>query len=344
MGMEIITAGFYTTVQDEGRYGYQQFGMPVSGAMDLYSMHLANILVGNEWGTEVLEATVMAPKVRFTESNIFAVTGAEVRVSLSGMPLESSRAYLAQAGDVLEITPAQKGCRIYIAIAGGFSLPKVMGSKSTYVKGKIGGLEGRPLRAGDSLSFANPVTELPNLAYRKAPVSYLPELEGCRTIRLILGPQDNCFSQTGIETVFHGEYTVSNDSDRMGYRLSGEKVEHAPENDGNIISDPIAFGSVQVPGHGNPIIMMADRQTTGGYTKIGTVATADLPKIAQMKSGDCLRFAACNVATAQRVYRKQVAALRKLEKNLNRTEIIGQWTMGLQIDGKSYSVEIAENR
>ncbi|MGI5959521.1 MAG: biotin-dependent carboxyltransferase family protein [Massiliimalia sp.] len=342
MGIEFLNGGFYTTVQDAGRHGYQQFGMPVSGAMDLYSMRLGNLLVGNDWNTECLEVTVLGPKIRFTKSNFFAVTGGECSVTLSGVPIQTYKAYLAQAGDVLELSAAVKGSRIYLCFAGGFSLPSVMGSKSTYVKGKIGGIEGRACKAGDILSFASPKTALSNQDHRRIPYSMRPSLEKEQTVRVILGPQEDAFSQVGIDTLLTQPYQVCPDSDRMGYRLEGPVIEHAPSQDGNIISDAISFGAIQVPGHGKPIIMMAERQTTGGYTKIGVVISADLPKVAQMKAGDVLRFAACSVEEAQAIYREQDKQLHSLKHLWEQEMIEKSADLDIQVNGKPFSIQISE--
>lgn len=342
MGIEFLNGGFYTTVQDRGRQGYQKSGMPVCGAMDWYHLYLGNLLVGNSWGTECLEATVLGPKLRFDQANFFAVTGAECQVTLSGRPLQQHKAYLAQPGDVLELSAATAGSRVYLAFAGGFALPQVMGSKSTYVKGKIGGVEGRPCRAGDKIAFAAPRTSLPNQDYRVIPESMRLPMKGEQLIRVILGPQQDSFTQEGIRTFASEAYEVSADSDRMGYRLEGPAIRHALHADGNIISDAISFGAIQVPGHGKPIIMMADRQTTGGYTKIGSVISVDLPKIAQMKAGDALRFCLCEVQEAQRLYREQMQQLENLRQLWDTKTLAASSSLRLTVDGQEFSVQVAE--
>lgn len=317
MGVEIINGGMLTTVQDAGRYGYQQFGVTVSGSMDVYHHNLANLLVGNPPGCEVLESTILPPTLRFTQDNIFALCGAPVEGDLAGAPIRMHKAYLAHAGDVLTLGAAARGCRTYLAFAGGLDVPAVMGSKSTFLKGGIGGYEGRALQAGDRIAFSAPKTALPNLPFREIHESMIHNFAPEQTIRLIPGPQMGAFSGEGVSALLGTPYRVTQNSDRMGYRLEGERVCHAPDQDGNIISDAITKGAVQVPGHGQPIIMMADRQTTGGYAKIGHVVSVDLPRVAQLRPGDVIHFALCDVAEAQEWVRLRTHKLRALRRVLD---------------------------
>lgn len=322
MGIKILTPGVLTTVQDAGRFGYQQFGVAASGSMDMYHHGLANILVGNPFTAEALECTMIGPTFRFTQDNIFAICGAPVSATLDDEPIEMNKAYLGTSGAVVKMGPASKGCRTYIAFSGGFDIPFVMGSKSTYIKGEIGGLEGRALQTGDRIGFVAPKTSLPNMEFRRAHSSLIHDFEPTQTIRIISGPQLEAFSGEGFSTLLSKPYTVTSSSDRMGYRLDGAKIKHASGCDGNIISDAITKGAIQVPGHGQPIIMMADRQTTGGYAKIGHVITVDLPLVAQLRAGGVIRFALCDVETAQKLLNERIEKLKSFRKLLDQNVIL----------------------
>jgi biotin-dependent carboxylase-like uncharacterized protein len=341
--------GMLTTVQDQGRIGYQRYGMPVCGAMDHYAMELANILVGNPRSEAVIEATVMGPTIVFDEAEIFAISGGDFGPTLNGQPIENDRAYLAEAGDILSLPLAKRGARAYIAFAGGLDLEEVMGSRSTFLKGGVGGLEGRAIRDGDRINLRAPCDWLPDLEDRFVPEKLLPALSDRVTVRFTYGPQDDLFSAIGKRTFAKSEYTLSDKSDRMGFRMDGPAVERAAGSDGNIISDGICFGAIQIT-NGQPIVMMADRQTTGGYPKLGCVITADLPLLAQLKAGDRVRFRPVSVAAAQAVYRRQRKALDDLEKRFlarltpepepQPEPLSGRYL--IHVDGKEYDICIEE--
>ena len=251
--------GLLTTVQDFGRTGYQRYGMPVCGAMDRFAMALANLLVGNPQGEAVVEATVIGPTIVFEEPEIFAVSGGDFGPTLNGEPIEINRAYRAAAGDTLALPMAKSGARAYIAFAGGLDLEEVMGSRSTFLKGGIGGLSGRPVQDGSEIGLRAPVDDLPDLEDRYVPADLLPAYGNAVEVRFTYGPQDDLFSAAGKQTFTKSEYTLSDKSDRMGFRMDGPAVERAAGSDGNIISDGICFGAIQVT-NGQPIVMMADRQ------------------------------------------------------------------------------------
>ncbi len=308
MGITILKGGLLTTVQDTGRRGYQRYGMSVSGAVDLRSCIYANILVGNPDSEAVLEATLFGPQIEFTSRSVIAVTGGNLSPVLNGVPMPMYRAVRIEKGDILAFGNPKSGCRAYIAFAGGLAIPPAMGSRSTYLKAGLGGYEGRKLAEGDEIAFRHPASCPANTdrRYMEPPV-----LNGAYTVRVLPGPQEDRFTEEGMKTFLSGTYTVTNEFDRMGCRLSGPKIEH--RTDGNIISDGISFGAVQVPDGGEPIVMLADRQTTGGYTKIACVISADLPLIAQCKAGDTIRFTATDIETAQDAYieqQKKYASLR----------------------------------
>lgn len=310
--IKIISPGLLTTLQDGGRYGYQQFGVPVCGAMDRWSLNLANQLVDNHPDEGALEITYMGPTLEFKTGCVFALCGGRFEARLDGVPVEMARACSAAPGSVLEIGAVKEGFRGYLAVAGGFDAAPVLGSRSTYLKGGFGGVEGRKLQKDDVLSLRAPAAWLPFMEQRVyEPETWRYALED-RPIRVVLGPQQERFSVKGIETFLSEEYTVTQESDRMGYRLDGKAIEYAEGCDGNIISDGIVMGAVQVPS-GKPIIMMADRQTTGGYSKIATVITADLPLLAQKQAGGKLRFEAVTAREAAAIRRRMQGFLKRLE-------------------------------
>ena len=309
--------GLLTTVQDLGRFGYQRYGMPVCGAMDRFALELGNILVGNPRDEAAIEATVAGPTLLFETPEIFAVTGGDFGPALNGAPIENNRAYLAQRGDVLSLPLVRRGARAYIAFAGGLDVESVMGSRSTCLRAGIGGLDGRAIRDEDRIGLRAPRAVCPDLADRVAPSSLLPAYGNRVTVRFTFGPQDELFIPAGKRVFCRGEYVLSAQSDRMGYRLEGPAVEKTPDSDGNILSDGICFGAIQIT-DGQPIVMMADRQTTGGYPKIGCVIAADLPLMGQLKTGDQVRFRPVSVAAAQEVYRRQRQRLDAFENTFGK--------------------------
>ncbi len=341
--------GMLTTIQDLGRIGYQRYGMPVCGAMDRYAMELANILVGNPRSEAVMEATITGPTILFEEPEIFAITGGDFGPTLNGQPIENGRAYLAQAGETLALPMARRGARAYMAFAGGLDIEEVMGSRATFLKGGVGGLNGRPIRDGDRIGLRCPCRWLPDLAARFLPEKLRPALQNRVEVRFTYGPQDDLFSAAGKQTFTRSEYALSDRSDRMGFRLDGPEVERAAGSDGNIISDGICFGAIQIT-NGQPIVMMADRQTTGGYPKLGCVISADLPLLAQLKAGDKVRFRPVSAAAAQAVYRRQQKTLDDLEKKfLARLEpepepgpepLSGRFL--IHVNGEEYDIYIEE--
>ena len=315
MGICAQRGGPLTTVQDKGRLGYQNLGFSASGAMDRRALRLANLLLDNEENAAVLEVTMVGPKFTFESPNCFVLTGADLKASLNGQVLETNRVYAAGAGDVVDFPQSfpSRGARAYIGFAGGLDLPPLMGSRSTYLKGKMGGLEGRGLKAGDRLEFLAPRSQLPNLEKRRLPEDFEAVYGGRQVkIRVILGPQEDSFTPEGLELFLHQPYRVTPNSDRMGSRLDGPVIPHKGRAD--IISDGIAFGAIQVPSEGKPIILLADRQSTGGYTKIANVITVDLPKVAQRMVGDEIRFEAVSVEQAQQWLRQEEDALEKAAK------------------------------
>lgn len=315
MSITILNPGLLTTVQDFGRIGYQQFGVPVSGVVDPRAMSIANILVDNPEDEAVLECTMLGPQIRFDAPNAIAITGGDLGPTIDNQPIPNYAAIRVEAGQVLRFAGLRSGCRAYIAFAGGLDIAPVMGSRSTYMKAKIGGVEGRKLQKDDVIKFRKPNPDLRGLNIRHISPEFVPRLE--YKIRVVLGPQDDMFTEHGIETFLSESYVVTPEFDRMGCRLDGEIIEHKGES-GDIISDGIAFGAIQVPTAGKPIIMLSDRQTTGGYTKIANVISADFRILAQLKAGDRVRFAQVSIAAAQDALLTQRAALKTLRTAVSR--------------------------
>ena len=282
MGIKIQQSGLYTSVQDFGRIGYQDLGFSVCGAMDKRSLAIGNLLVGNKEDEAGLEITLIGPKIKFTEENFIAITGGDLNPKLNGKEVSMYKAIFVNKDDVLSFENAKTGARAYIAFCGGLEIEKVMGSKSTNVKCSLGGYKGRTLKEGDFIKFSSPKTYLTNYLSRRLDFKLREEQE--IVLRVILGPQDDAFTNKGIITFLNEKYEVTKEFDRMGCRLDGPEIEHKSSAD--IISDGIVLGSIQVPSHGKPIIMLSDRQTTGGYTKIATVISVDIEKLAQSKTGD----------------------------------------------------------
>lgn len=344
MGFVTENPGVLTTIQDEGRYGYEQFGMSPAGPMDGTAFRTANLLVGNPEGESALEATVLGPTLRFDQDNVIAVTGADMAPALNGQPCPMYQAVSVKAGDQLKLGAAKTGCRAYIAFAGGLDVPPVMGSRATALQNKVGGYQGRKLAKGDAVGFRTPNPSLP--LPRTAPV---PAPAGREvTIRVILGPQDDMFTKEGLDTFLSQPYTVSKDFDRMGCRLEGPVIQH--KTDGNIISDGMVTGAIQVPTSGQPIIMLAERQTVGGYTKIATVISTDLPLVGQRKTGDVIRFQAVSVEEAHRAWRETNRELEELKANLDRPRPVqpqlvqpAGTTYKVTVNGRSYQVQVVKH-
>lgn len=313
MGIIVENPGIQTTVQDEGRFGYQQFGVSPAGPMDTQSFYIANILAGNRRGESALEITFMGPELKFEKDNIIAVSGANVSPSVNGEAIPMYQAVLVHAGDTLSFGVASGGSRAYIAFSGGLDVPVVMGSKATLMRNKLGGVEGRKLEKGDRIGFCCPRTTLPNMEMRRMEPEVFPQ--GDITLRVVTGPQDSAFTEEEVRKFFWYSAVITNESDRMGIRLEREEpLKHIK--DGNILTDGVAFGSIQVPTNGQVIIMMADRQTTGGYTKIGTVISVDLPKLAQAQPGYKVHFVRVGIQLAQELYLRNKKKLKNLEKKL----------------------------
>ena len=310
MGIRILKAGMLTTVQDLGRTGYQSQGFSVAGVMDVRSFKIANLLLDNPENEAVLEFTLIGPTLEFTSATIIAITGGDFQPMLNDEPAPMYTAIYVNKGDILKFGSAKTGSRGYIAFSSYLDIPVVMGSRCTNLKSKIGGFKGRKLQAGDYIGFRIKRRYMRFFLSRKLEPEKFDD--DSVKVRVVMGPQDSKFSKQGIETFLSSEYTVTSEFDRMGCRLDGAYI--APKESSDIISDGIAFGSIQVPAHGKPIILLADRQTTGGYAKIATVASVDIPKIVQRKTDHKIRFEAITVQEAQKLYLKEQKELDKMRK------------------------------
>ncbi|WP_195443312.1 biotin-dependent carboxyltransferase family protein [Peptoniphilus harei] len=307
--IDVINGGILTTIQDSGRYGYQELGIPTSGVMDDYNYRLANILVGNKLDEAVLEMTYFGPTLKFNEDLTLAITGSDMNPKINGQPAPMFETIKVKAGDTLQFGKVNEGVRGYLAFGGSIDVPVVNGSKSTHIKTKMGGIDGRALKPKDTLNIVGSKDK----TMRRIPENYLPKFNHCNLLRVVLGPQDDYFTEKGIHDLFRsGGYQVTKDFDRMGIRLKGTSIEHKETAD--IISDGTTFGSIQVPANGQPIILVADRQTTGGYTKIGNVITPDLHKLAQMSFLDKILFQKVTIDEAQKAtldYRNKFETIKK---------------------------------
>lgn len=310
--IEVLKPGMLTTVQDLGRTNYQIYGISACGAMDKQSLRLANALVGNADSEAGLEITLTGPDLKFLNDGIIAITGADLSPKLNETSIAMWRSHAVRREDRLTFGPSRDGCcRAYVAVAGGIDTPVVMGSKSTFLRGEFGGFEGRQLKQADVLAIGSRGRIAPNFRQRILPRGSVPDYRTDRPIRFIAGPQADSFEESAFRSFTGGAYRIAPESDRMGYRLVGEPLIHRDGPD--IISDYIAFGSIQVPGNGQPIVMMADCQMTGGFTKIGCVITADLPYLAQKKPGDDIRFQQIDIEQAHAEWLLQERELSLLQ-------------------------------
>lgn len=301
--IRILEEGVQTTIQDLGRWGQLRYGVPPSGPMDRTPFVLANRLVGNPDGAAGLECTYMGPRFEVGLPCAIAVTGANMPVTVNRQEAPAWTTIELRPGDVVKLGPARVGIRTYVAFSGGIDVPEVLGSRATYLRGRLGGLQGRALRRQDPLSLI----AAPMPPRRRVREQAIPVIEVEPVVRVVLGPQADRFTAAGIETFLSAGYEMLQQSDRMGARLRGPRIEHARGHD--IISDGIALGSIQVPGDGQPIVLLVDRQSTGGYTKLATVCSVDIGRVGQVRPGGTLRFRAVDLAEAHQALRQTRASL-----------------------------------
>jgi antagonist of KipI len=287
--LTVVRAGMLTTIQDLGRWGFQANGVPVAGPMDAYSHALANRLVGNPPTAAAIEVTLIGPELQGNGEIVCAVAGATFALTAGDVAMSMHIAFTLRSGERLRFGPRSAGARATLAVRGGIDVPSVFDSRATSLISRMGPFGGRALRAGDVLPI-DPVTTL-GTPGAGSPVVPLPLTGGGARLRVVVGPQEPFFTPAAYQTLFGSRYIVTPASNRMGYRLEGAQLEHAGRAD--ILSDATPLGSIQVPASGQPILLMADRQTTGGYPKIGVVISADIPLAGQLAPGDWVEFAPC---------------------------------------------------
>jgi len=305
--VEVLSPGMLSTIQDLGRFGYQKYGVSVSGAMDKFAIRVGNLLVGNNEGAAAIEMTVLGPKLKLHSDLTVAFTGGDFCPQVNGNTVPMWQPLALMQGDIISFSRKSPKCgfRAYMTASGGIDVPLVLGSRSTHLLSKLGGL-GRPLAKGDGLQVFRSATQP---AYRGLRADQIPEYGNDWEIRVLPGPQDDYFKDNGLETFYSETYQITPEANRMGYRLKGPLVEHRQGAD--ILSDATPPGSIQVPGDGMPIILLADCQTTGGYSKIGAVISPDQDKLAQAAIGDRLRFQKVDIAQA---YLERDAMEEKIRK------------------------------
>jgi len=330
VSIKVIRPGLLTTVQDLGRYGYQKHGVIVSGAMDSYSLRLANLLVGNKESEAALEITLMGPSLIIEKGTLFSITGGDLSPTINGEPVPLWRPVYLREKSVLQFGACKSGCRAYLTVAGGYKIPEIMGSKSTYQRAGIGGFKGRILQKDDVLEVGDLreesihiIKQLKKESLSNTFVStawylgsgLIPKDSEHTTVRVMPGREFEEFSEESKNEFFNSPFDITPQSDRMGYRLSGVtlKLQEPLE----MISEAVSLGTIQVPPDGNPIILLADRQTTGGYPKIGQLAAVDISRIAQVKPGDKIMFKKISLGEAEKLYIDREKYIRSLKTAVN---------------------------
>ncbi|MCG3755704.1 biotin-dependent carboxyltransferase family protein [Amycolatopsis sp. Poz14] len=320
MPIEVRQPGLATTIQDAGRNGYYDVGIPPSGALDQYSYSVANRLVGNDPGAAVLECVYMGPELHFTEDTVIAITGAELPPKLNGEERPLWEAFAVKAGDVLTFGFCKRGARAYIAVSGGVDVPVVLGSRSTYGLGKLGGISGAPLVAGDVI----PVGAGTGVAGRALPESLRPALSKEIEVRVVMGLYDHVLTDAGRATFLDTDWTLTPVADRVGFRYQGAQLETKPrtppfgagQDPSNIVDAPYPIGSIQVPGGVEPIILHRDAVSGGGYMMVGTVLSGDLDLVAQSAPNTRTRFVAVELDEALAIRREYRARTQRAAESL----------------------------
>ena len=324
MSISILKAGLLTTIQDKGRYGYQKYGVVVSGAMDSFSMRLSNIIVGNNENEAVLEITLIGPEVKIKKGNLISITGADLSPTINGIKVPMGRPVYLNEDCILKFGACIYGCRAYLSIAGGLD----MESKSTYIRGGIGGKHGRALKNGDEISIAEKndlskriIKKLFDGKSKKAftyPKWYIKEAifknSENNEIRVLEDRQFDDVSYESIDKFFDSEFVIDSKSDRMGYRVNGPEIKF--KHDIEMISGEVSFGTIQIPPDGNPIILLADRATAGGYPKIARVIYYDFQRIVQRKPSEKIKFKRITIEKAEDLYLEREKYIEDLKKSI----------------------------
>jgi biotin-dependent carboxylase-like uncharacterized protein len=306
--LEILSPGIMTTVQDLGRYGYGRYGVAPSGALDSFSLRIANLLVGNSEDQACLETMLLGPGIKVLTDVVIAVTGGDLQPKKNKQPIEMWRSHAFKKDDVLSFGNAVSGFRAYIAVAGGIGVVRVMGSHSTNLPSGFGGYQGRTLKTKDILLCDAPRGSINGTGGVLKP-EWIPIYSDQWKLRVVWGPQDDHFPVDSRGAFLKEVYRMSQDSDRTGIRLEGQEIRCKPDIEASIISEGVISGSIQVPGDGKPIIILGET-VTGGYRKIATVISADLPVLGQMRPGDGIQFGAVTLDEAY-------LALQEMENRIN---------------------------
>ncbi|MGG1514321.1 biotin-dependent carboxyltransferase family protein [Paenibacillus oryzisoli] len=318
MAFDVIKPGLLSTLQDEGRFGYRKHGVIVSGPMDAFAHRAANVLVGNPAGAATLEMTWIGPQLIARSDMLLAICGGDLDAHVDGEPAPLWRPWVIPAGSMLELRHAVHGCRAYLAVGGGFCADEALGSRSTYVRAGIGGFAGRALQAGDRLDIHELALELKDMQRyvrhaRAVSTRCRPPYADEPILRIVRGREQPLFREASWAQLLEQVYVVTPQSDRMGFRLAGEAaLERLDGAETELVSEAVAAGTLQVPPSGQPLLLLADCQTTGGYPRIGHVITADLPLAAQVRPGGKLRFAEVTLQEAQEALLVQQLELRQL--------------------------------
>jgi antagonist of KipI len=311
MGIKVIRPGLLTTVQDLGRIGYRKDGINTCGAMDRLALQIGNLLLGNKEEEAGLECTLLGPKLRFEEGQLIALTGGDLSADVDGVSVKMWRPLFVNKGSVLSFGPAKNGCRSYLTVFGGFDLPEVLGSKSTYLKAGFGGLDGRALQIGDTLRFNKIFGNVKQAFNWSLDIRCYPDLANSE-IRVLKGPEFDWF--TDPDMLFNAPYVITKESDRMGYRLQGPILSVKTPRE--VLSTAVSYGTLQVTGNGSGILLMADHQTTGGYPRIVQVISADLVKLAQMKAGAQINFKLVKLTDARDALLIREQQLKQLKQTV----------------------------
>ena len=312
--LEILSPGILTSIQDLGRYGYGRYGVAPSGALDSFALRIANLLVGNRSDQAALEITLLGPAIRALADIVVAVTGGNLQPRRNKQPIEMWRSHILKKDDILSFDLPLSGFRAYVAAGGGISAPLVMGSRSTNLSSGFGGLQGRTLEKNDILTSKNHSQHVKRDT-RAFNTAWIPVYPNNWSLRVIWGPQDDHFPDESRDSFLSATYKMSSDSDRTGIRLQGSVIRQKPDIQASIISEGVIAGSVQIPGDGKPIIILGET-VTGGYRKIATVISADLPLLGQIKPGDAVRFKAVSLTEARRALTAVEEKVHKFEARL----------------------------
>ena len=328
MSITVLNPGLLTIIQDLGRNGYQKYGVIVSGAMDTYDMRLSNIIVGNEESEGVLEITMMGPLLELKKGTLFSITGADISPTINNKIVPMGRPVYLKEDCTLKFGACKTGSRSYLSVAGGFEVPIVMDSKSTYLRAELGGFKGRALRKNDNLKVGikntisskiiEKLKEIKNEDSFIASSWYVKDYniknsEGT-VIRVFEDRQFKKISEESINNFFNSEFVIDIKSDRMGYRLNGPKIELKEKLE--MISEEVSVGTIQIPPDGNPIILLADSQTAGGYPKIAHVALVDIPKIVQLKANNKVTFKKITLEEAEKLYFEKEKYISDIKKSI----------------------------